>query len=673
MQDFASVLERCRASLPMPDLMAKMGMPELAKKKTHSPFHDDKNPSFGIFPTDDGKWKWKDFSTGESGDELDFLKKIGNHNNTATALNFYMELANVQEEGSSHRHPATTIPAFDWKPAREALSKDKIEKVATWRGISPDFVGAMAQANLIGLVDGCVAFPVMDGHNTRIVGAHVRNKDGKGWRYANGVKNSFPYIMGNTATAKTILVGESQWDVISIASTLGWSPDDEEALEDLAFVATRGASSGSLAGLISPKKGAKVILIPQNDPDKGDGRPTPAQKWTENAMEALKKIGVNAFLMDVPTQHKDANDWVKAGATLAEVAGGIEKARTTRKSVLPPIDDGTTFIEVDIPLPAELVQGVLHQGTKLVLGGPSKAYKTWALLDLCVAVATGAEWWGFPCMRGPVLYINFEIPRPFMKRRLEAVCEAKGIDLKPGDIDIWNLRGHAASFEKLLEEIIEQVKSRGYVLIVIDPTYKVMGERDENSASDMNNLMNTFERICNETSAAVAFGSHFAKGNAAGKEAIDRISGSGVTARDPDSIITLTRHSAGDAYFTADFTLRNMPRVDPFVLMREHPLMVRCEELDPNDLKRPERQEKPQGGGRGGVSAEERERRKLEKDRRKWEPLMAELTKPMLAGEWYDAVKDQGISRATFYRHLEGMKEAELIWMNPADKTYSLA
>jgi len=36
-----------------------------------------------------------------------------------------------------------------------------------------------------------------------------------------------------------------------------------------------------------------------------------------------------------------------------------------------------------------------------------------------------------------------------------------------------------------------------------------------------------------KTGAAVGFGAHYSKGNQAGKEAIDRVSGSGVFARDP--------------------------------------------------------------------------------------------------------------------------------------------
>src|ERR1051326_5934928 len=47
-------------------------------------------------------------------------------------------------------------------------------------------------------------------------------------------------------------------------------------------------------------------------------------------------------------------------------------------------------------------------------------------------------------------------------------------------------------------------------------------------------------------STAVAFAGHSAKGDASVKEAIDRIRGSGVFARDPDSLVTFTKHGFGN-------------------------------------------------------------------------------------------------------------------------------
>jgi hypothetical protein len=119
---------------------------------------------------------------------------------------------------------------------------------------------------------------------------------------------------------------------------------------------------------------------------------------------------------------------------------------------------------------------------------------------------------------------------------------------------------------------------------VFDPPYKLLGARDENASRDMADLMNAVESVAVETGAAVAFGSHYSKGNQAGKDSMDRISGSGVLARDPDSIITMTRHVKDDA-FAVEMTLRNFPPQEPFVVRREHPLMIVDRKLDPAKLK----------------------------------------------------------------------------------------
>lgn len=237
-----------------------------------------------------------------------------------------------------------------------------------------------------------------------------------------------------------------------------------------------------------------------------------------------------------------------------------------------------------IPAPDELVKGILHRGSKLVLGGASKAGKTWALLDLAISVATGSDWLGFSTTQGKVLYLNLEIQAKFMQGRINSVREAKGLHAVP-DLAIWNLRGNAADICKLSPEIIKAAKAEGFALIVIDPIYKVSGDRVENSAEGVASLVNELERIAVQSDAAIVFGSHFSKGNQASKDSMDRISGSGVWARDPDAILTFTAHEEAGA-FTIEPTLRNFAPCDPFVVRWEFPLMRRDAGLDPAKMKK---------------------------------------------------------------------------------------
>jgi RecA-family ATPase len=250
------------------------------------------------------------------------------------------------------------------------------------------------------------------------------------------------------------------------------------------------------------------------------------------------------------------------------------------------LSDASICLNGHMPeMPPQIIHGVLHQGSKMVLGGTSKGRKTMSLIDLGVSVATGTEFWGFKTRKGPVCYINFEIQEPFFWFRVEQVCRAKGISIDPGMFCAWNLRGRATAIENLHDEIIQVLKSRPFVLDVIDPIYKALGDRDENRAGDVAGMLNQIEKIAVETEAAIAFGAHYSKGNQSMKESIDRIGGSGVFARDPDSIMTMTAHE-DDECFIVESTLRNFPPSKPFVVRWDWPLFERDRESNPAKLKK---------------------------------------------------------------------------------------
>ena len=267
----------------------------------------------------------------------------------------------------------------------------------------------------------------------------------------------------------------------------------------------------------------------------------------------------------------------------AEHSPGLPREKDAVRA-LPAIEDASSLLAEDVPEPPEVIAEILHEGAKLVLGGGSKSFKTWLLLWLAICVATERKWLGFQCNAGRVLYINLEIQRSFFRKRIKAICEAQGAQLVDDSLHLWNLRGHAADLSTLIPQIIAGAGQKKYTLVIIDPIYKGLGARDENAAGDIASLLNEVERLAVESGAAVAFGAHFSKGNQAGKESIDRIGGSGVFARDPDSILTLTRHEEDEA-FTLDCTLRNHPPVEPFVVRWKFPTMERDTSLDPGKLK----------------------------------------------------------------------------------------
>ena len=205
-----------------------------------------------------------------------------------------------------------------------------------------------------------------------------------------------------------------------------------------------------------------------------------------------------------------------------------------------PEPEGLSSVWNALPeLASPLINNVLRQGHKMLISGPSKAGKSFALIELCIAIAEGRKWLGWDCARGKIMYVNLELDRASCLHRFRDVYETLG--WQPNhleNIDIWNLRGKSAPMDKLAPKLIRRALKKNYTAIIIDPIYKVI-TGDENSADQMANFCNQFDKVCTELGAAVIYCHHHSKGSQGGKRAMDRASGSGVFARDPDAILDL--------------------------------------------------------------------------------------------------------------------------------------
>ena len=213
---------------------------------------------------------------------------------------------------------------------------------------------------------------------------------------------------------------------------------------------------------------------------------------------------------------------------------------------LPDPESLTDFINNLPELAPPLINNVLRQGHKMLITGPSKAGKSFALIELTIAIAEGGKWFGFDCTQGKVLYVNLEVDKASCLHRFSDVYKALGY--KPNNvnnIDIWNLRGKSTPMDKLAPKLIRRAIKKNYIAVIIDPIYKVL-TGDENSAEQMSKFCNEFDKICSELGCAVIYCHHHSKGNQGLKKSMDRASGSGVFARDPDAMIDLVELELSD-------------------------------------------------------------------------------------------------------------------------------
>lgn len=303
--------------------------------------------------------------------------------------------------------------------------------------------------------------------------------------------------------------------------------------------------------------------------------------------------------------HDHMSGKANAGATLEEIEAALGPVRYPEAGVAqakpddaPPPAALPEFIAIaDLiakapPEPALLVGGtgedgrrnaLVHRGDKVLLGAESKAGKTWYLIQKMLCIAAGIPFLGHRTTRGVGLYVNFELAPWAFAKRVRQVSEALGlIDGQgrwrgaPPDFLVWNLRGVPGGYdiENLVTVAEERLKRRGLELaaVALDPLYKSYGGRAENDATDMAAVFEAIERFGARLGAAVFIASHFAKGDSAAKAQIDRISGSGVMARDPDSILTLSKFKDADNCYIFEATLRNMASPEPVVLEFDFPV-----------------------------------------------------------------------------------------------------
>lgn len=207
-----------------------------------------------------------------------------------------------------------------------------------------------------------------------------------------------------------------------------------------------------------------------------------------------------------------------------------------------PVDVTDFCDEWDEPLvePVAVIDGIVGADEKMMLSGPSKAGKSFALLELCAAIAEGDTWMGRRCKQGHILYINLELKRESRIRRLKEVYRARGYSAKnASNIHSLDLRGHSAPLAQLTSKIIRQAAKYQCVAIIIDPIYKVM-DGDENNAESVAKFCNQLDALSQALDCSIVYCHHYSKGQQGQKASMDRASGSGVFARDVDALIAMT-------------------------------------------------------------------------------------------------------------------------------------
>ncbi len=233
----------------------------------------------------------------------------------------------------------------------------------------------------------------------------------------------------------------------------------------------------------------------------------------------------------------------------------------------------------------ELIHGLLRGGEKMLLTGASKSGKSFLLMELALALATGRSWLGFPCEKTHVLYLNVEMEDMAAAWRIKKICEQWDIDMSSiNRLSMRTITGKGMNLRRLRRylEGLNEEKELVYDVIIIDPIYKLL-EGDENSSTTINQLTDLTDWICQELNMTVIYSHHHSKGSKGSTRAMDRSSGSGIFARDADALVDLielevppeVREKPDNKDITAfrmEAVLRDYPRFEPINLFFRYPV-----------------------------------------------------------------------------------------------------
>lgn len=148
-----------------------------------------------------------------------------------------------------------------------------------------------------------------------------------------------------------------------------------------------------------------------------------------------------------------------------------------------------------------------------IVGGEPKCCKSFLALDLAVAVAAGV-----PCLRrfavpdpGRVLLYAAEDAHPIVRRRLEGIATAAGVDLRDLDIQVITaptLRLDLPADRLALQEAVGRLQPR---LLILDPFVR-LHRIDENASGEVAPLLAYLRELQRRYALAVLVVHHAKKG-----------------------------------------------------------------------------------------------------------------------------------------------------------------
>lgn len=246
-------------------------------------------------------------------------------------------------------------------------------------------------------------------------------------------------------------------------------------------------------------------------------------------------------------------------------------------------------------LRAPVIQGLLRRGETMNVIAPPKTGKSWLVLALAMAVATGRRWLDtFDTVAGDVLIIDNELHAETLAHRIPQVAECLRIGMNDiaETISVQSLRGQLRDIFSM-RQYFESIEPGRYALVVLDAFYRFMPrDMDENDNGTMANIYNHVDALADRLGCSFVLIHHATKGSQSAKAVTDVGAGAGSQSRATDTHLVLRPHEEPGAV-VLEAAVRSWPPVEPMALRWLFPLWKAAPELDPALLRSEKPKRKP--------------------------------------------------------------------------------
>lgn len=303
-----SDLDEIRGRLgDIPSLWRSLGLPGEPSRSCKSPLREDRNPSFSIYS--DGQ-RWRDHSTGDGGDVLDFFAAakglpladaIRELRGQSPSTNRTFRPPTKARERLSNPRRSITLPKMDRGSYREIQTLQRSRRLPINAGIE------------VLIRQGLLGFTEHQGHRAWILTdsarkcAQIRRLDGQPIETKGGTTKaktlpgsiaSWPVGVADLGDAENVVLCEGGPDLI--AAVTAWFLAD--APRGWGFVSMLGASQSIDREAVANLCGRRIIIAAHHDIAGWKA----ARQWART----LRADGITSTVWLPPKQGMDLNDIV---------------------------------------------------------------------------------------------------------------------------------------------------------------------------------------------------------------------------------------------------------------------------------------------------------------------------------------------------------------------------